>query len=71
MTKISIWDIVQFSSSLDVESNEISYGINDHLQNFVKDAVDVDYDGVGPCIFYSSLIGEFDFCVCSGNLGTD
>jgi hypothetical protein len=54
-----------------VFSKEIADEINDHLKNFGKEAIDVDYNGNGQCPFCNSRIDEFDFCACGGNLGVD
>jgi hypothetical protein len=50
---------------------EIPLEINDHLKIFGKDADEVDYNSVGPCLFCGSRIDEFNFCACGGNLGCD
>ena len=52
-------------------SKEIADEINDHLKNFGKEAIDVDYNGNGQCPFCNSRIDEFNFCACGGNLGVD
>ena len=48
---------------------QIPAEINDHRKIFGKDAADVDYDSIGPCLFCGSRIDEFNFCACGGNLG--
>lgn len=48
---------------------EIPEEINVHYKIFGKDAIEVDYDSVGPCPFCNSRIDEFNFCACGGNLG--
>jgi hypothetical protein len=48
---------------------EIPEEINVHYKIFWKDAIEVDYDSVGPCPFCNSRIDEFNFCACGGNLG--
>ena len=48
---------------------EIPEELNIHRENFGKDITEVDYDGIGLCLFCNSRIDEFNFCACGGNLG--
>ena len=50
---------------------EIANEINDHLMLFGKNAVEVDYDSVGICLFCNSRIDEFNFCACGAIMGAD
>jgi hypothetical protein len=50
---------------------EIPDEINDHFLLHGKNAIDVDYDSIGICLFCNSRIDEFNFCACGGNMGAD
>ena len=50
------------SSALDVVPREI----DDHLQQFGKEAWDVDYNMYGYCSICNSKVDEFDYCACGG-----
>lgn len=50
---------------------EITDEVNDHFVLYGKNAEDVEYDGIGICLFCNSRIDEFNFCACGGNQGVD